>query len=132
MRLLVAYGFDVTRNLLSDGDGIVSSPPPPPPLFFYRLSSVCPTRDGYITHAHPGKDKLGSSLSMNGDTLAAGGIGYNSSAGVVYMFTASRSGVFQADQRIEHPEQVRLNLGCRVRPPRLTHGFIALLRPFVK
>lgn len=43
---------------------------------------------------------------MSDDTLAVGGVGHNSSAGAAYVFTVSRSGVFQADQRIKHPEEV--------------------------
>lgn len=47
---------------------------------------------------------------MNDDTLVVGGAGYNSSAGTAYVFTVSRSGVFQADQRIENPDEVRHDL----------------------
>lgn len=51
-------------------------------------------------------DQFGSSLSVADETLVVGGAGFNSSAGAVYIFTVSRSGVFQADQRLLHPEDV--------------------------
>ncbi|CAM9102436.1 unnamed protein product [Scytosiphon promiscuus] len=54
-----------------------------------------------------GQDKFGSSLSLSGETLVVGGVGYNSSAGAAYVFTVSRSGIYQADQQIIHPEQPR-------------------------
>ncbi|CAM9924718.1 unnamed protein product, partial [Discosporangium mesarthrocarpum] len=53
------------------------------------------------------QDFFGGSLSLAEDTLAVGGAGYNSSAGAVYVFTVSRSGVFQADQQILHPYEAR-------------------------
>ena len=56
---------------------------------------------------------------MSGDTLVVGGIGHNSDAGVAYVFTVSRSGIFQADQRIEHPEQVRPNFDPPCPPKQL-------------
>lgn len=61
------------------------------------------------------KDKFGSSISLADDTLAVGGMGYNSSAGAAYIFTVSRSGIFQADQRILHPEQVHLHVKMEIR-----------------
>ncbi|CAM9763265.1 unnamed protein product [Pylaiella littoralis] len=54
-----------------------------------------------------GQDEFGSSLSLSDDTLVVGGVGYNSSAGAAYVFTVSRSGAYQSDQRIEHPGQPR-------------------------
>ncbi|CAM9244645.1 unnamed protein product, partial [Sphacelaria rigidula] len=52
-------------------------------------------------------DQFGGSLSVADETLVVGGAGFNSSAGAVYIFTVSRSGVFQADQRLLHPEDAR-------------------------
>lgn len=54
----------------------------------------------------PDTDQFGGSLSIADETLAVGGAGFNSSAGAAYIFTISRSGVFQSDQRILHPEDV--------------------------
>ncbi|CAM9122390.1 unnamed protein product, partial [Hapterophycus canaliculatus] len=54
-----------------------------------------------------GQDKFGSSLSLSGETLVVGGVGFDSSAGAAYVFTVSRSGIYQADQQIVHPEQPR-------------------------
>lgn len=54
----------------------------------------------------PDTDQFGGSLSVADETLVVGGAGFNSSAGAVYIFTVSRSGVFQADQRLLHPEDV--------------------------
>lgn len=85
------------------------------------------------THTRPaGQDEFGSSLSSSSDTLVVGGVGYNSSAGAAYIFTVSRSGVYQADQRIVHPEQV--NRGC-ITPSYPTRGqehpeIVQLRRPF--
>lgn len=56
--------------------------------------------------AHLGQNMFGTSLSLSDDTLAVGGVGYNSSAGAAFVFTVSKSGIFQADQRIEHPDEV--------------------------
>ena len=55
----------------------------------------------------PDQDQFGSSVTLSDETLVVGGVGYNSGAGAAYVFTVSRSGAYQADQRIEHPEEVR-------------------------
>eukprot|EP00752_Nemacystus_decipiens_P003960 g3626.t1 len=54
-----------------------------------------------------GQDQFGSSVTLSDETLVVGGVGYNSGAGVAYVFTTSGSGAYQADQRIEHPDEPR-------------------------
>lgn len=73
---------------------------------------------------HPDQDQFGSSLSLSDDTLAVGGVGHNSSAGAAYLFTVSRSGVFQADQRIQHPEQVHNTKPIGGRPPKIATAWL--------
>lgn len=85
------------------------------------------------THTRPaGQDEFGSSLSSSGDTLVVGGVGYNSSAGAAYVFTVSRSGVYQADQRIVHPEQVNRGRIMPSDPSRRRENLeiVQLRRPF--
>lgn len=50
-------------------------------------------------------------MTLSDETLVVGGVGYNSGAGVAYVFTVSVSGAYQADQRIEHPDEVCATAG---------------------
>lgn len=50
-------------------------------------------------------------MTLSDETLVVGGVGYNSGAGVAYVFTVSGAGAYQADQRIEHPDEVRAAAG---------------------
>lgn len=60
---------------------------------------------------YAGQDQFGSSFSVSDETLVVGGVGYNSNAGAAFVFTVSKSGAYQADQRIEHPDEVRATTG---------------------
>lgn len=78
----------------------------------FRLSHRTPVLPRRPHNLHqPGQDQFGSSVSLSDETLVVGGVGHNSSAGAAYVFTVSRSGAYQADQRIEHPDGVRTTAG---------------------
>ncbi|CAM9348358.1 unnamed protein product, partial [Phaeothamnion confervicola] len=46
------------------------------------------------------RDQFGTAMSLDGDTLVAGGAGAGGGAGAAYVFTLSRTGLFQGDQQL--------------------------------